>query len=213
VGSEAYGSLTFPRKKRHDMNTETAKRPDYKHPKVIEIAAAKIAPRVIAWAESDGELTQGDKERIVEDVARLLDRHGYDLDGFKLARAMESMGLVSEANAGLVDALEHAHWDVSDAIDDVTAEWVAENNITPLFKEGDRVVYVRQGLISPNEMREVEGVVTHVHAAHAKYTVNVPALGHRPMSMFGKGIVGPYGQVVRAELVRALTPEESNQTA
>lgn len=193
------------------MSTETLKRPDYRHPRVIELAAAKIAPDVIKWAEeSDGELPQREKDRVLQDMVKLLKFRGYELDGYKLAKAMESMSLVGEADSSLVEVLDSAHWHMSDAIDQITREWVVENNITPTFKVGDKVVYIRQGDISANEMREVEGTVMNINPERAKYTVNCPALGHRPTFMQGKRIPGTYGEVVNFEHVRALTLEESN---
>lgn len=97
---------------------------------IISKAAASVAKQCVEWA---GE---GDPEDWIEN---LVDGSHHWGDGYDLAKYLDDQCFVMGVNAELVEILDNAGLDLSEAHREAVKAWVASIGFTPFFSVGDFV--------------------------------------------------------------------------
>ena len=178
-----------------DVKNETPlpSRPNRHAPAVRQAAAEKMWPAFRAWLiANDATETEADEDR--ETAQReLADALEWNEDGYDVAQYLERQGW--DADDGLVDAARRLVDALYVAHDEAVKAWAVATEQRPTFKLGDRVRFEHHG-----RQRSVDGEVTKVDAARAKYVVYCASLGH----VRDEG-TGSHGIYINFEDVRATT--------
>lgn len=144
-----------------------SKRPSKRDSFVVAKAAEHGLDKVLAWLRQGGDDVPPDEvDTVKRDLAKAL--AGWDLDGYKIAKDLDDDGW--EPDAELVEILSDGWSWVSKAHDTAVSEWVRIHN-PPLLPEGLPVAF-------KDGSRLVSGTIIRADHAHARYTINCPALGH-----------------------------------
>jgi hypothetical protein len=158
------------------MNTEL-KRPAKNTGEMIEAAVEMIFPSVWDWLKSAGDSDFSNEEQvnIKKDLRKAIDGCWGDYDGYRIARRLDD-SCMWECDAQLVDILD-SFWSYIDKVHDVAVQnWVKECGIIPQHSIGDDIEIKIFG-------KEYSGTIVGVNPLSAKYTVNVPSMGHKKFSL------------------------------
>lgn len=169
-------------------NGAPPERPSWRCEEVCRRAAGNLAADVLEWSgESSDRLPN-----ITKHLAKILQYYGPD--GFDLAKQMESNGY--DADAHLVEILDNADCLLSNAYNEVVAEWIALYGIKSDFAVGDVVEFDHQGRIATR--KKVTGVVYQIDEAHGRLFIRSDELGHvAPGQMGTQGVILDYEKVVK----------------
>ncbi len=166
-----------------DVKNETPlpNRPN-RHDLVVRQAAAEKAwPTFRAWLiANDATEIEADEDRATA-LRELADALEWNEDGYDVAQHLERQGW--DADDGLVDAARRLVDALDVAHDAAVKSWVEATGQRPTFKLGDHVRFEH-----PGRQRPVNGEVTKIDAARAKYVVFCASLGHVRQGVGSHGI-------------------------
>lgn len=143
--------------------TVATSRPTQHDPRIAEIVADKLTPRLVA------HLDENRPDEVRRDILAVL-QDEFEWDGYKLARSLER-DHYWDCDSGIVEILDRAGFERHNAHDALIAEWVKANGVKCRFKGGDtvKVKYKEEA---------VSGEIVRFYADHARYIVCVESLGH-----------------------------------
>lgn len=120
-----------------------------------------------------------------------------EFDGYKLAKELENDGWIPDA--GLVDILEGVDSAIHGVVAEKTKLWVADNKITPMFKQGDTVQFYSgwYNRKKPQSGKVEVGEIMKVLADTAEYLI---------WNESSKAAKGKGGWIIKAERVIGLAP-------
>lgn len=158
---------------------------------VRQAAAEKTWPAFRAWLiANDATETEADEDRETA-LHELADALEWNEDGYDVAQHLERQGW--DADDGLVDAARRLLDALYVAHDAAVKAWVETTGQQPTFKLGDRVRFEHHG-----RQRPVDGEVTKIDAARAKYVVYCASLGHVREGVGSHGIFVDFERVTAA---------------
>ncbi len=170
-------------------------RPNPRDPAIREAAANLLWPELLRWAP---DLLEDDRLSLVKIL-----RRAHDLDGFQLARDLESESWAMDAEA--VNILDGASMKLHEAHRQVVAAWVRAEIIVAPFRPGDAVRIGSNGYFSESFKPSgplVSGIVVRIDHDLAQVLVRVPSLGH-----VAEGQIGTQGSILPFEAVLPAEPE------
>ncbi len=165
-------------------------RPTMYDKNVIELVCQEIMPKIIDWLKQSGESDEhieNEREFIKADVIEALEY--CHLGGYSSAQCLDRKGWMPDA--GLVEIFDDAIVDFTDAIKDLTREWVKLNGVTTTLNVGDIVTFK-----SPQKSSEhVTGEITKIFVDEARCLVYSEQLGHVKTGPGSYGVYLPYEQL------------------
>ena len=148
---------------------------------VRQAAAEKAWPEFRTWLIAN-DATEAEADEDCETALReLADALEWNEDGYDVAQHLERQGW--DADDGLVDAARRLVDALYVAHDEAVKAWAVATEQRPTFKLGDHVRFEH-----PGRQRPVNGEVTKIDAARAKYVVFCASIGHVRQGVGSHGI-------------------------
>ncbi len=150
-------------------------RPSPRDEDVISLALDKLTPRVISWLNEPNPDIPGIRADL---AANINARNGYEF-----ARDLERRHW-SGIDCRLVEILDGADWDVSDAVNQLTEKWIEGYRVFPANSIGANVKW-----------REHSGEITAIDLKRGKYTMFCPGSAHVREGMGTHGFIVPWEEI------------------
>lgn len=143
------------------METEQKpKRPSRRDSDILTEAARRLIPDLLEYLGESGPEAEAE---VLRDIVEAM-QATHDLDGFRLVKHLCDTHCW-EGDESLVEILSQAEPSVYRVHTQRVREWIAENNIQPALKVGDRVRFKRR-------CGSAEGVIAGSWASSAEYIIH-----------------------------------------
>ena len=143
---------------------------------VIMLVVQKIMPEIIEWFESFEEVSEEEIENIREQLVNILN-NGYDKDGYEIAKELDSR-YYWDSDAELVDILDDLTFLFHDVKSFLVKKWIKDNNISPKYQKGDKVIVDSSMLPRKDRKKErYDGEINHIYE-DGSYSIFIEDLGH-----------------------------------
>ncbi len=152
-----------------EIGEELMPRPSLSDDYVRRRAAEIIFPDVARWA---GPIGESEKYEYMNDLMSIASQNS---NGYEMAKSLEHKGWCS--NDSLVEILGN-DW-VTQAIDELTSQWVRCLNITPEFSIGDLVTADGAG------RKDQVGTVVKIDSECARYGIRYPDMPGNSYQVIG----------------------------
>lgn len=174
------------------MHRVTPERPNRFDPEIVRVAASRLENNVSEWlAKEEVELN----DPLIEVLVRFWSR-----DGYEFARDLERYSREIRPNMDLADILAEASRLQDQAHREACKTWIEENNISPSFQKGDKVLVKAQGRwLHSDQTSESDwtGEVISNDRKIGKALVFLPALGSKRVEAGVSGFSIPWEALER----------------
>jgi hypothetical protein len=166
-------------------------RPTYYSKEVVMLVVQKIMPEIVKWFENFEEITEEDIDNIREQLVDVLN-NAFDKDGYEIAKELDRYWGSDSELVYILDGLPFIFHDVKLFL---VKKWIKDNNISPKYQKGDKVIVESSMLPRKDRQKErYNGEINNIYE-DGSYSIFIEDLGH-----IREGI-GTYGIILDWEKI------------